>query len=345
MSLDSNNSWCGTNSSASSNNNNSSSSNICLGLIKLNWPELLYASICVFGSLPVIINVSIFLSPTLKDHIYKFLLFEAIVDLLYLICIGLSIVFSCGSPCAYVESKLIAKIYSLVIYDYATSCMAITNIFIELFLAIQRLFVIMNKPFLIENNLFICGTLTLLSMAYYLPVFFLKSIVKLDNDKYDVVWSEFGRASSGQLLYTFLSTFRLFLVTVCLFSINLFTFLKFQQHIARKAQLTNLTHKISQEEMVNATTNKDSRAKRNLTLMIISVSFLYTFATLPWACYKTILSNTITTDLSIIRVVSLSSLYLLVPGKFFIYYFFNRLFRQIFRQTYLQSNTSNRLTS
>lgn len=90
-------------------------------------------------------------------------------------------------------------------------------------------------------------------------------------------------------------------------------------------------------QAATTTTSKkssDSRAKRNLTLMIVSISFLFTLGTLPWAIYYT-LTNLINVPNSYpFQVIASCCLYLLVSLKIFIYYFFNRLFRQIIRQNF-----------
>lgn len=77
--------------------------------------------------------------------------------------------------------------------------------------------------------------------------------------------------------------------------------------------------------------SSDSKAKRNLTLMIISVSFLFTLGTLPWAVYYTLSYLVNSSNLYPFQVVASCCLYLLVSFKIFVYYFFNRLFRQVVR--------------
>ena len=76
-------------------------------------------------------------------------------------------------------------------------------------------------------------------------------------------------------------------------------------------------------------TDNDSKAKRNLTLMIVSISFLFTIGTLPWAIYYTLSSLVSIPNLYPMQVLASCCLYLLVSLKIFVYYFFNRLFRQI----------------
>lgn len=76
---------------------------------------------------------------------------------------------------------------------------------------------------------------------------------------------------------------------------------------------------------------KHFKAKRNLTRMVISVSFLHSLGTLPWSTYI-IMNNLFNLDASYVRYISNAAailLYFFIACKIFIYYFFNRLYRNI----------------
>lgn len=74
--------------------------------------------------------------------------------------------------------------------------------------------------------------------------------------------------------------------------------------------------------------------KRNLTLTVVSISFLFTIGTLPWAIY-TIMSSLFkasnTGFLFGFGQFAISCLFFLIFFKIFIYYSFNRFYRQIFK--------------
>ena len=86
---------------------------------------------------------------------------------------------------------------------------------------------------------------------------------------------------------------------------------------------------VKNKPMSKKSSSNDSKAKRNLTLMIVCISFLFTAGTLPWAVYYTLASLISIPNLYPLQVLSSCCLYLLVSLKIFIYYFFNRLFRQL----------------
>lgn len=84
---------------------------------------------------------------------------------------------------------------------------------------------------------------------------------------------------------------------------------------------------------VNKQSN-DIRAKRNLTLMIISTSLLFTFGTLPWAVYYTLL-NVIQINFPFmpqVQIIARCCLYTFIASKILVYYFCNRLYRQVLQR-------------
>jgi hypothetical protein len=101
-----------------------------------------------------------------------------------------------------------------------------------------------------------------------------------------------------------------------------------------RAETTNTAIIEKEETRLKIKQSNDSRAKRNLTLMIISVSLLFSFGTLPWAVYYTMV-NVIKLNfvfLGTLQIVARCCLYSLIACKIFIYYFFNRLYRQVLKQ-------------
>lgn len=220
------------NNSLSNLTNNPSSNEIL-------WPSLVNTFICLMGLITVSINILIFAHPTLKDPTYKLLLTEAFTDLIYLSCSALWPLFQY----ALNAHSLAVVIYSIAIDDYLTSSLAINDILIELFLSVDRLFIILNKSAYLQRLplTFTIGTLNLASLLFYLPVLFLRKIVEQpERNKYKLVLTPYlGQTTFGALIPTILSCVRLFLVMVCLFSVNLVTLVKFRKHIKQRSRLVS----------------------------------------------------------------------------------------------------------
>lgn len=352
--------------------NNSSSTNGTAILpteifYELKWIEIFYSVICQLGVCTSILNMIIFSNDSLKDPTYKFLFYEAVIDFFYAILNCLMTLFTCGTElCSFLQTTLESRIYTIVVNDYLTSSMAMNNIFIELFLSVQRMFTIDNRHFLhnVSSNTIMLG-IFLLSLAYYAPVLFLKRIsTSYENGKlvYYLTDTEFRKSDIGKSITLILTAVRLFLVTVCLFFVNVITFLRFQSLLRRKSVLTHRTESNKQsargsltptaQHMTNSSLQyqtsrsnsiaetlhaklshlHDLKAKRNLTLMITSVSVLFAFGNLPWTVYYILVIGTKFNagSLRALYAMGRCCLFAVIFMKVFIYYFFNRLYREVF---------------
>lgn len=210
---------------------------------QLLWYEVLYSVICVIGVITVSTNIAVFSNRQLKDPTYTFLLAEACVDLCYVSLLACYLVFRCGlASCEQRKSQLAYQIYVLVVANYLTSCMAINNILIELFLSIQRVCTISNWSFLqnisARKTVFVILTI---SLVYYVPSLFLNKISSQVNSQGVLVYSlpltDFGLSELGHITPAILISIRLLLATFGLFSLNICMFYQFQKHLKKKSAL------------------------------------------------------------------------------------------------------------
>lgn len=222
----------------------------------LGWSDYASMGVCAIGIVTVCINIRVFLSAKLSDQTYKFLLVEACVDLLYLSLLSCSpLIYS-----PYFDNELAPKLYSLIIDDYLTSCMAFNNILIELFLSIQRLSIVLNRSFL-RNAPFwrIVFVIFGVSLVFYAPVISLKVIDRTDEQNattatsfgYELKMSTFGDSSFGRLVLPILSTVRVILVSVCLSSVNVFCLFKFRAYMRRKSRMLQFKSNYSSSHVLN----------------------------------------------------------------------------------------------
>lgn len=202
------------------------------------WPNILNSIICLSGLVTVSINISIFSNRTLTDKSYTLLLTEAIADLIYLTCSLVWPIFNYAID----SNSIIAALYSIAIDNYLTSCLAVYSVLIELFLSIDRLLILSNRLMLVNVSLrhaIIC--IALISLLFYLPVLFLQRI-ELTGDNEDgsiLVTTSFGQTDFGKIIPTLLTVVRLFLILVCLFSINIVTLVKFKRYVSKKTKIVN----------------------------------------------------------------------------------------------------------
>lgn len=213
----------------------------------VNWKNFVACSIAIVGFLLTAINIAVFIRLRDKDPIYKFLLLASVLDLLYLGFLAITNLFNCGTPCASINSTLLAKLYILLIDDYLSSSIAFNNVLVEIFLSLQRLYIIMNKRFWVDERRFksVVIALALFALAFYYPVIFLKRIIVRSSSSnehandvvYAFVSTEFGKSEVGKAVPSILSGIRIFLATICLFVINAITFIMFKKHLRKKQRL------------------------------------------------------------------------------------------------------------
>lgn len=205
----------------------------------IDWFEVTLCTLCFLGTFTSILNIIIFLNKKLKDQTYNYMLVISMVDFAYITIIGFEITFKCGSFCDILKNSYATQVYTLWFADYLTSCLAIMNILIELFVSIQRLFIILNKKFL-QNVSFriVLILISLVSIVYYIPVLFVRKIAHDPSlNIFKIVFTEFGDSNFGKSVPSVLSMIRLFFVLVCLSIVNFITFIEFKKHFSKKKKL------------------------------------------------------------------------------------------------------------
>jgi hypothetical protein len=186
-------------------------------------------------------------------------------------------------------------------------------------------------------------------------VLFLKKITQISSFEYELQTTQFGRSKQAHLIVIALATGRLFLVTFCLATINVVTLVRFKIYLKKKNNLKASCKRIFFRILVNSISlietfivfykvnggsgcslvqTNNLKAKRNLTFMVIFISFVFTIGTLPWSLYQVdsnlldekwpyLLDNLLTNIGTFFLLFSISF-------KIFVFYTFNRFYRNIF---------------
>jgi hypothetical protein len=154
-------------------------------------------------------------------------------------------------------SCYVTSLLFIIIVEYLTSCLAILNIFIEIFLTAQRICVlsairmsIFKKEYL--NR--VCSAFVAISLLIYTPVLFMNKIdpavpsnqTKNSNyplSDYVVNKTEFGQTRLGIGILNALTIFRIVLVGCVLSGLNVVAIVKYRAYFSRKLSLINLKRK------------------------------------------------------------------------------------------------------
>jgi hypothetical protein len=266
-----------------------------------------------------------------KSQMFKYLLVMSIVDfgysslgfiwqLLGKFCNDIS--GRCGEIGQYVTIA-----YTIAFPIYWMSSMALFNIFMEIFLTFDRLFMILNKPSIVKKFNFplLVSVLAIFCTLYYLPLCFLNYIVgkwspSLNRVEYKMMPTLFGLSDAGKIVPTVLSTIRLVLIFCILFILNIVTILLFNAYQSKKKNLTNFSKNSS-----------EGKANKKMAVMLICISLVYVFCNTPYMIFYSLSQiNKSFSFLPFLNTFGLISIFLILPFKSVIFFSFNRLYRKQF---------------
>ncbi len=214
----------------------------------------LYLYIIIWlGIMGHIINIAILIAPELKDISYKFMLANSVNNAFYLLLCGIYDFILCQKVCERNEKPLGLLIFLMIIREYFSSCMAVFNLLIQIFLSIQRIFLVTNKRFF--QNISVIKSVSILafvSLVFYSPILTIQKIelsqsnTTLNHSEsrlYSIVKTDFGSTAFGEHVRTIVSSFRIFLATVLLTIVNTINFIAFKRYFNKRKKLikTNLS--------------------------------------------------------------------------------------------------------
>ena len=207
------------------------------------YTKLIYSA-CIFSIITNIINIAVFSHSSLRDTTYNFMMVVAITDLCYC-CFAFesftlsnicgSYTFICGSYTQY-----IALINERIIADFLSSCLAIYSISSEIFLTVQRIFIIRNINFLKDLTVKKVGPIIAsISAIYYLPTWFFygtkesgvvytfKNQTYIEYVRYS---TDFGKSVTGTYLGLVMQIGRIVLVLGVLLVLNIVSIIFFHKY-------------------------------------------------------------------------------------------------------------------
>lgn len=205
----------------------------------INWNQYFFSSIAIFGTFTSLINFKVFNNKKFADQIYKYFIFTSANDFIYCFILSFYVLVACGSICDKLRSKTyLSQFYLLFFGDYLTSALALIGIIIEIFVSLQRLFLILNKS-LMQNlkPILVILIISLFCLMFYLPILFVRAIVPLGDNKFQIVISEFGSTNFGAIIPSIISAFRLFLASCVMLIINLITLGHFKKYLNKKNKI------------------------------------------------------------------------------------------------------------
>lgn len=199
--------------------------------------------ICVFGVIANILNIAVFLNPKMKDPTFKYMLAISISNFFYaaLLCYGFIIY--CDE--CELNKSYGTQVFKIIANNYVSSSLAIFSNLVEIYLSMQRYFILTNKNSLqnISYKLVLL-IIFLISSLYYINVLFCYDIIKYEfvyQDRvlvtsYSTALSDYSRSDFGKIITVAFVMFRIILSTVVLLTINIINLYHFRKRFKQKRQ-------------------------------------------------------------------------------------------------------------
>ena len=193
-----------------------------------------------FGIITNILCIIVFVNPKMKDKSFNYMLANSICDCLYLTILIFQLVEFCGD--CPIAKKFATQIYIIYFDSFLTASLALFFIFVEIWIATQRYFLIRNKPFLQNiSHLKVLPIIAFISLVYYLPLLFRYDILtKFDHNTnktyYGTKNSDFTN-TVGKLVYTVLALIRIFFNSILLSIVNILILIEFKRMSQNKSKM------------------------------------------------------------------------------------------------------------
>ena len=209
--------------------------------------------ICLFSIVTNLINIKVFYALKSKNIIYKYMLYNSLSNVAYLLTVVFVFVIKCGRFCEDLKDSYIAKVYHQYIFIFLSNSLGLFCLFTEIVISMQRIIFIKNvsRKWCCSINFVLIGLLVF-SFAFNLPHVFLAQIKPVyishsnntDTVKRKLVYVRepiqiFKKNASIKFLLGFQVGFRLLLSLILLSTLNYLTYFYFKKRASKKKLLQN----------------------------------------------------------------------------------------------------------
>ncbi len=209
-----------------------------------SYPDLI---VCIFGTITNSLNIYVFLSniTKFKHQIFTFMLITSSVDLVYCALLIYNNWAMCKTCQLY--TTYFTQLYTIIVFDYITSCLAIFNILIDIIVSFERYLIVLNSKYL--RNISLTATIlivSVLSLLYYLPVLFMKNIELIKStNSFRLELNNFGSSRFAEILIIVIQSIRIFLTVILLPSVNILTAIQLRKILKVRSIISVQKRKLS----------------------------------------------------------------------------------------------------
>ena len=147
-------------------------------------------SICVLSGLANVLNALVLLKLHSCNNIYYYILVKSISNVVYLLSCSFIVLVKCNEATAHIfpcylwpHRAFFIAVYELYVYHFLTSALGLFDLLLEMFVALNRLCIIVNKQIFVTrlNAGKVCAGLAAFAFVFYTPLLF---ILKIEPQQY-----------------------------------------------------------------------------------------------------------------------------------------------------------------
>lgn len=225
------------------NQSNISVSNGFVPVTGFTWQNYFRFCLCAFGIVLNTASICAFLSLSLKETTYKYMLAKSIIGWFYMVT---TLITETTTGCATCDfaSTYASRFLSVYVGIYVASCLAIYRILVDITISLQIYTILINKEWNKKyTHLVVLAALLVFSILFNFQKLFVINIVQLPgrSDAFIYTFSLFGLSEMNRILNLVQSLFRIVTSVVVLGLINFVNMVLFKRRYRNRAIGTGVT--------------------------------------------------------------------------------------------------------
>ena len=225
-------------------------------VVLFDWTAYLRMSFCFIGVISNLVNLSVFLSPELKDASYKFMMIKTISNIVYLSVAITTEIFSYCSKCSWF-STYSAQLFFIIGGMILPGLLTVFRLLIELSVSTYTSCILINRPWPGKyTHFWVILACIALSVGFYMPNAFYYTVIMYDTDMF-LAWPTSFYATNAAKIITLVQMFtRVILAILIIPSINFLNLVMFKKRFQNGILPTKLSGNTNKtRSMIDANNN------------------------------------------------------------------------------------------
>lgn len=207
----------------------------------LTWDLYFRMVAAFFGLIANIINVCVFLNTQLADTTYKYMLANAITNLIYLLLSLISVFVYYCTECPSSQTYFTAYLGN-ALANYTLDSLKLMHVLLQIAISLRILGILLNRPIVKGISYkFVLVLTIIISVVYFLQEPFSYEIYAVQNQYDEIVYTtrfnQFGNSDLSKYLVLAQFVVRIFLAVFVLSFINTLNLIEFYKRLQNKRSL------------------------------------------------------------------------------------------------------------